>query len=1052
MNALWIIDLTESQNAIKAFYDSYWGAFLDNQKDREYPQGKREPWFYVSTPDDLGLKIGTNESAQDIGNKIFQTVRKADNLIDPERGMIKYDFQDQREFNRIFVMLMGDIKAVSTRRFFLPLATSLKVDTQQAQHWNTTPNVYFYGMLFHRKEAGGGTDLTDQEKAFLNQLHNIQNTWHTFEHVMFFEKPEAQREEAINNMALASLHLTWEDAHGNTVLARYSNRTPKPVYLNVGASGIFFEREVQNDREAFLTGHTILDTFVNSMAPEFYNEDAAAARANAIPVFKNGELDEDKLYKRLSAKMPELDTAHFDVKMPVRPGSINIRRVWPRYFDSEDGYIANVKAQLVNNVRLELAIYEHEYLKRLANNQLAWVVEQAKAIEDGIFGVFDDEHPDTYCSMSQAVAVAEKAEALAAKKTKSAENIQLLGDDGLPFSPVAIPERYQKAFDTAVSDKEQTERDILNELDKMLRRHPVFMFSMFSRALLLGFGLLAFILLLNPIIAVIFFLIPIGCYFWSYRRYMNLLKSYQDRFVAVSLFNLNKRLLNEYKRVIHKSQNDVREYCEWNKSKRLTMLRNSLGVLLPKDFHFTPSADFQPLLTDNLEIERKGHVIRVGNNCGNSVRKPSMESGCFDDIPLLSTIPNFDIRLEWSRETKSVTALTNSDKQRLIYNLMKQTAEVPQQLEENLDPAKMVISTAGSVTLMLDVSGSMGGAPLTQLKEAVSELKDKFGDGVRWVAFASCAKMDTEVNHDIDEAYSVCGGGTAYMPALDLLVEARDKGLMELNKLVIISDGCPIDMEQAKQRVLELGCTTDVIYIGQGNQNFLKELAESTGGALQQVQDIQDARIETMVEEGLATSFKLGDAGRFPFGEMLRKSAVRECMIALLVYTKEIMVISTTSIEQMVAEKGNDAGLANWLRNKAQICSMNPGAIPQQVDTLIKSSGIFQEKMFQKLQMVENGLDMRFVEQYQLVTPRNNVGDALYKPDSPDLLLTQLHVQPLNGISDLAWTIDAEHDTQINNEERFDVLFKSYFSFWPNYQFVNIYNKPISYISKCDLS
>lgn len=1044
MNALWIIDLTESQNAVKAFYDSYWGAFLENQKDPDYPEGKRKPWFYVSTPEDLDLNISNKEPAQEIWNKINLAVRKADNLIDPIKGLIKFDFADQNQFNRILVILMGDTDALSTRRFFLSLATSLKHDTQQAQHWNTTPNVYFYGMLYRRKDVNSGTDLKDEEKAFLNQLHNIQNTWHTFDHVLFFEKPESKRDEAINNMALASLHLSWEDSHGNTVLAEYSNRTPLPVYLNAGASGIFFEREVQNDREAFLTGHTILDTFVNSTDKEFYNEDAAKARVNEMPVFKNHELDEQRLFERLSVNMPDLDTTHFDIEMPIKPGNINVRRVWPRYFDSEDGYIANVKAQLVNNVKLELAVYEHEYLTRLANNQMDWIIEQSKGIEDGIFGIFDDEHPDTYCSMNQAMAVAEKAEAMAAKKTKSAENIQLLGEDGLPVRPVKIPDRYQEAFETAIADKEQSEKDILNELDKLLRRHPVFMLSMFSRALLLGIIMAVFVLFFNPIIAAILFLIPIGCYFWSYRRYMNLLKSYQDRYVAVSLFNLNKRLLDEYKRAISKSQKDVYEYCKWNAQKRLVMLRNSLGVLLPKAFHFKPTEDFRPLLTDNLEIDSTENVKKVGWQQGEGREEAAMTSGAFDDIPLLEKTPGFAVKLEWNNLEQKVTDLKNSDKQRLIYNLMKQTAEVPQQLEENLDPAKMVMRTGGSITLMLDVSGSMSGAPLESLKRAVEDLKNKFNDRVRWVAFASTAKMDSEVNNDIDEAYRTCGGGTEYTPALDLLLQARDKGEIELNKLVIISDGCPGDTEQAKQKILELGCTTDVIYIGNGNQQYLQALAESTGGTLQQVEDIESAKIETVVEEGIATGFRLGDAGRFPFGDLLRKSAVRECMLALLIYTKEIMVCSNTSIEQMIATNGNKAGLKNWLDNKAKVCSMNAGAIQEPVDILIKSSGIDQNVMIQKLQEAQNQVTTRFVTKYKLVLPKKHIGDATYKPDSPDLLLTQLHIQPLSGIRDLAWTIDADNDKQICNEARFDDVFKVYFSFWPTYQFVNIYDKPIN--------
>ncbi|MBQ6238525.1 MAG: hypothetical protein IJK07_09965 [Bacteroidales bacterium] len=1045
MNALWIIDLTESQNAIKAFYDSFWQAFLDNQKDPNYPVGKREPWFHISTPEQLGLTINDNDSPQDISDKIYSAVRKADNLINPQNGMIKYDFANQNELNRILVILIGDTNTTDTQRFFLPLATSLKYDTQQPTHWNPTGNVYFYGMLYRRQEVASGNFLQDNEKAFLNQMHNIQNVWNTFNHVLFFEKPETQKDEAIKNMALASLHLAFEDSHDHHVLRKYENRATIPTYLNAGASGIYFEREVENDREAFVTGHTLLDAFVNSTDKEFYNLDAAKERAKNISVFKNNELDEHNLYRKLSANMPELDTKDFDVEMPISPGSPQVRKVWPRYYDSQNGYIANVKAKLVNNVKLALAIHEHEYLKQLANNQLDWIKAQSAAIENGIFDVFDDEHPDTHCSMNQAIEVAKQAEILAAKQTLSIENIRL-EEDGLPLRPIKIPKRYQKAYDTAQINGEKSTQAVLNELDKMLRRHPVFMFSTFSRALLIAIILFAYFLFISPIAAAILFVAAIAAYFVHYRWFMNNLRSLQDRYVAISLYELNNKLLLNYKNAIHKSQSDIRDYCKWNWEKRLAMLRNNLGVFIPKSYHFEPFDEFQPLLTDNLIIDPREKFQKVVRNDEKPNNEPLMKPGAFDDIALLKDLPNFDVALSWSANSKSVLDLDNADKQRLIYDLMKQTAQVPQRLEENLDPAKMVVNTGGSVTLMLDVSGSMCGKPLDDLKQAVNDLKDKFGDSVRWVAFASQATLDTDVDNDIDKAYASCGGGTAYVPALDLLMTANQKGQIELEKLVIISDGEPFDVEESRNKILELGCEVDVIYIGNGNEAFLKELAESTGGTLQQVDDVKSANIQTVVAEGIATSFKLGQAGNFPFGDLLRKSALKECMLALLIFTKDIMVSGHKSIEATIADNGNNAGLINWLQQRAKICTTNPGAVLDSTDILLKSSGIEQERMCQMLQSLcpafSNNADN--IRRYKLVTPVDHIGDKSYSPDSPDILLTQLHIQPLKGIGDLAWSFDAFNDKQINSDPRFDMLFRSYFNFNPNYTFVNIFNQPIA--------
>lgn len=1044
MNALWLIDLTESKTVVKTFFDSYWAAFLNNQKDPDYSDGKREPWFCISTPDDLGLTVDDDTTAQEIGNRVYAAVRKADNLINPDNGMIRYDFKDQNEFNRIIVIFLGDTEALSTHRFFLPLSTSLKVDTQQATHWNTTTNVYFYGMLYRREEVSNGAHLNANEKAFLNQLHNMQNAWKTFDNVLFFEKPATQKDDAIKDMALASLHLAFEDSHSSTVLKKYSDRDPKPIYLNAGVSGIYYERNVQNDREAFLTGHTLLDAFANSTEKEFYDLDSAKERAQNISVFRNKELDENNLYKKLSAGMPNLDTAGFDIKMPIRPGSLKIAEVWRRYFDNENGYVANLKAKLVNTVRLELATFEHEYLERLANNQLEWIKKQSREVEDGIFGVFDDEHPDPHCSMKQAIEVAKQAEILASKQTQAVDVISLADSDGLTIEPVPIPERYEKAYKTALLEKEKTEKRILDELDTRLRRHPVFMLSMFSRALLLSILSSALFLFINPIASIVLFIIPIAVYFLAYRRYMNILKSLQERYIAMSLVKLNNKIRQEYRKAIHKSQSDIADYCKWNWENRLTKIRNGLGVLVPKKFNFSPFSDFQPLFTDTLKIEANSTFKRVALNDETAEETPAIESGKFDDIPVLATVPNFEVKLDSITNCKSVTALNNGEKMKLIHQLMKQTATVPQRMVENLDPTKMVMKTScEAITLMLDVSGSMSGEPLKQLKEALEELKKKFGDQLRWVAFGSYAKWDKDVDYDIDKADSECGSGTSYGPALDLMLEASQRGNIDLGKVVIISDGEPSDVREAQQKVLELGCVVDVIYIGHGNQQFLTDLAESTGGALQQVDKVEEAQIETIVEDGIATAFKLSQAGDFPFGDLLRKSALKECMKALLIFSKDILVSNDESLEQMIAERGNDAGLRNWIEKRAKLCTTNPGFVQKQADILIKSSGIEQHKMMQKITGVSAKVNAGDTTKYKLVTPKAKIGDSTYKPDSPDILLTQLHIQPLGAICDLGWAFDPDQDRQLNSEERFDMLFRSYFG-QNVYPFVNIYNRPIA--------
>lgn len=1045
MNALWIIDFTESQNVVKTFYDSYWSAFLDNYKDLNYPDGKRNPWFCISTPDDLGLTVDGTDTAKTIGNKIYEAVRSADKLINPVNGMIRYEFSP-KELTRIFVIVLGDIAASSTQRFFLPLATSLKYDTYQPTHWNITPNVYFYGLLYRREEVSYGNNMKPEEKIFLNQLHNIQNGWKTYDHILFFEKFANKRSEAIKDMALASVHLACEKSNETRVLSTYSGTDFNPTFLNAGVSGIYFEREVQNDREAFLLGHTLLEPFVNSKECEFYDKAAAVERAKNISTFRNDELDAKKIYDKLSAQTPNLNMSQYDVSMPINPGSTNVRKVWKCYFDKDDGYIANLKANLVNKIRLNLDTFEHDCIEKISENQLKWFKEQSEDVDNGIFGVFDDEHPAEHCSMQQAVEVARQAELLAAQKVCESAGDVCIMDDGTPIIPFTIPSQYEKIYRSInMAGEDISEQEILETLDKKLKRHPVFMFSMFSRVLLLSLVLGVAFIFIYPILSPILFVIPIVAYFIAYHHYVSKLKNLQISYICACLYTSSKKLLQHYKNAIYKSQCGIRDYCKWNREERLEMIRKCLGVIVPKKFHFEPFVDFQPLLTDNLKIKIEDKVKKVVRDEGETEETPAMSSGKFDGISLLKSVPNFNVRADALDLTspKCVMDLTNADKMLLIHKLMKQTAYVPQQMEEVLDPAQMILKSAGSAVLMLDVSGSVCCQPqaFDDLKRAVEKLKEKFKDQVRWVAFADEAVLDKDVNNDLEEAANKCGGGTSYVPAFELLKESNKNGTIDLGKLIIISDGCPWDAEEARQKILELGCVVDVIYVGDGDVNFLRELSESTGGSLQQVQDVKNANIQTVVAEGIKTGFKLAREGEFYFGELLRKSAIKPSMKALFVFSKSNMVTNNLCIENMISDNGNSAGLKNWLVNHAKVCTLDSGVLPKGMDIHIKSSGIDQEMMWNTITPFANNFTNRYIAKYPLVTPLEKIGDPNYHPDSPDILVTQLHIQPLSGIKDLGWTFDPDNDKQIKKEDKFDDLYMSYFS--PNYRFVNIYDLPI---------
>ena len=104
--------------------------------------------------------------------------------------------------------------------------------------------------------------------------------------------------------------------------------------------------------------------------------------------------------------------------------------------------------------------------------------------------------------------------------------------------------------------------------------------------------------------------------------------------------------------------------------------------------------------------------------------------------------------------------------------------------------------------------------------------------------------------------------------------------------------------------------------------------------------------------------------------------------------------------------------------------------------------GIDQDEMCTKLNNAAYQFTNQYNAKYELVVPIADIGtERANNPDSPDILVTQLHIQPLAGIQSLNWTFDPQNDKQIENEQKFDDLFKSYFA--EGYRFVNIYNQLI---------
>lgn len=1040
MIPLWIIDLSGTENKVSEFYDNYWNAYKTSINAEN-----SEPWFYISTAQDFGLELNsdTDFNVEFIKQKTIDIITNFAEILTVDRvgndRKINYNFG--AIINTLNVVFIGDIQSVDTQRFFCILSTELRKNLLSNNPWTGIPNVFFYGLAFRRSNVNIGKNLSDNEKVFLHQLHNLTVSLNInirpFCNVLFFESEESNKLEMFKSMAVTSLHIGL----GDNFLTAYQQVGYDRPFLNAGISGIFFEKEVQNEREAFLLGHSLIDAFINNDSSVFYNKDNAIRYVEGIPVFSSGLFANMQIIKAFTADTKHPNLEDKEKEPEISASSWSLKQVWEKYFHD---FIINLKKNLVNKLRFEILSVEDAYKEKLADNHFLWLKEKTKAIETGVFDIFKSDNPAQQCSLHQAIEVAEQC-----KFKLEQEKLDFNEGKNNSFIPFPLNDRHKKAYEMAQRDKKnKSEKEIMDELENKLKFHPVFLLSVFARAILIGVLLIfvgiPLVQYLSPdvvnleflannvyVLGVVLALIPIIIFLWRLRSYKNQIRSLREQYVAFSLVKLNERLSAFVLKTVDDTYDDLLEFVEkWLIEKRLKKgLREQLGVLSPPDFSFEENEYFQPLLKDNVQIEKKADFLFTPERNKTSAQPNLMMSGSFNNKQILSRAP--DLRVSLKNGNKKLNELNDSDKMELIRALMSEKAEVFVDLLEETTFSRMKLSSGISKNLIIDVSGSMSGDPLDQLKKVVNEFKEKFGDMIRWVAFATEARLDKDVNFDIDLATYECGGGTQYVPAFELVKEKLKQGDLNCDKLVMISDGGTCDIDAAIKIAIEIGKPVDVIYIGQGTQDHLKKLADETGGEFTAVDKVEE--IEQEVRKGLEYMFALGDTGIKEFWQLLKMCNVEACARALRTFSIKKMIISDYSIENIIEEMGDKQGISEMLSKANPSCSLNAGI--QYVPDLhihLKSSDI-------SVGVSQNNLiDNKLRSVFDITHKTNYVSP-------PDLLATLLCIKPLNnGLRDLAWSYNPETDKQFKTEEldAFTHVVLSYLG--PDAKLVNLYGKEIS--------
>lgn len=1064
MNPLWIIDLTGTTNVVASFFQEFWEAYKTNSGVYT------PPWYYITNAEELGIqKKDSNDGSSLITIKktIHDIIENHSKLLTVDIGGLKKKIQYPFESspNVLNVVFVGDISSIYTQQYFHLLAAELRVLLLDEDHkWTNIPNVFFYGMLYRPETVTIGGNLTEIEKVFLHQLHNLSAlniNARPYNNILFFQSQESEKIEMIKAMSLSALHLTYGDEN---VLSHFQKDGNIKTFLSAGVAGVYFEQTVQNQQEAFLLGHTLMDAFINNSSDVFLNKEVASRYVDSEPEFLDNSLSESHILKEL---ISNTDNIHYDkliFEADVTPGNWSLKKVWKNYYND---FILNLKKDIVNKTRFELLSIEEFYKEKVVENQVKWINEKTKEIEDSVFNVFKSDSPQPQCSLHQASEVVIQCKERITSLQNYYENNK---DSGIKISdssnktekkytPFILTDEYQKALEVSLESNPKNEKGNINEkvvldqLESQLKTHPVFLLSMLLRALLIGVMLIftgiPLVKFLSPniinlellsnntyVLGFILFLFPILLYFWRYRSYTQRLKSLKEQYIALSLSNLNSRVGEFLKVVISDSYNQLVEFCDWLKDKRIEEgLRQQLGVISPPMFSFQQNDYFQPLLINNVVIsEQSKFLIKPKNISKDDKLKENssiLTSGKFEGNVLLSKTPDFKVKLKES--DKKLSELTDMDKMELIRNLMAEKAVIFQSIEEQLDLRKMRIASINDKTLLLDVSGSMSGQPLEQLKKVVKELKENYKDKIRWIAFSNEAKSDTDLSDDLERVNEVKSGGTEYVPAFMKVKEMHDKGELSFDKIVIISDGCPGDVDAALLKAKELGKPVDVIYIGSvgdSGETYLKKIAQETGG--QQITVDKASEIEVEVSRGLEIMIKTGDTGNFRFCELLKKGHVEGCAIALQGYGEKIMISAEYSIENILETMGNDAGIKSWFQKSAPTCTIIPGL------------GYVENKIFFKSTDKKVGKSQTDLFEKRM-HPISLSADTNKFPRTPDILASIISVRPLeNGLRDLEWCYSRDKDKQIKNgdDDECYKLFESYFS--SSHSFVNLHNQKIN--------
>lgn len=968
---LWILDFNEKGTS-SAFFDRWWRAYAQNAEQSPEPEDR---WFHVTTC--TGKTY--DEVLDDAGHLTLRRDGR-EPLIPIFGGLSKPD--------TLTVVFFGDItdEKETIPNFHFWAARLRNALLSQETQWTTVPSVRFYAFLWRPNTAGVAPGVSAKTRGFLQELNMLmkQDVNHApFRSVCFFESPDCEEDKqaALEQMNIAALHLSSNDFLGDVSSHRF---------VDLSATGVFYEAAVHAQQGEFLLSNALMDKIANSKDAEFFNVRAAQE-------FVDGDIHflETFTAKTLVSELkedcptPNDKTYAYDLVPGISPWSSKLRKVWEEYYCD---YIPNFKKNLVNRVKRGLSTLVRDYRQKLYSNQKDVITKESQLLQKQVFSIFANGTSTEYVSIAQAEAILERYRQKIEEAAADAP--------GVDFPVFAIPEEHRKAAKQARAEL-RTPKEAIAVLEHKIAHHPVAVFALLIRAIVLGV-LLAFLgwrflpaftdnttLILAG--AVVLGVLPLVGSLLKFRTMRIRIKALKEQYIGIMLYTSEKELRKEIFECLKVTYDELLQYCNWLKTNKLDFLRNHLAVLSPSEFSFVETPVLKPL-------------VKAGNistNEENIVLIPPVTLDAFDDIRLSGSfrreqLLDFDttsgmhkINIGGIEYDIRAIVKNNAHLSSLAKDLMNASVRVNRSIER--EATFLSRDVHGKTLLLLDVSGSMDGQPLEDLKKAVHSLEESYE--VEWIAFDDkIVASSFEDGSDIDRLTS--GGGTCFIPPLQLAAQKIREAIYD--DIILISDGSPFEKtEDILTVAYQLQQPLNTISIGNDGASVMKELSEKTNGTQIVVNEVR----EIIHWEGkMQAVVQLGENGEFSFGELIAKCHIPGCAQAMRGFVSSRLVSESSTLSSLITRYPGD-GLGEWALRTRQGSSLS------------QTAQILDEQYLL-------GVDQTASEDSSFTTVTDNRlgGPTPVSLDGPLMLATLVHAKGL-VLHDFLWAGIDENCSDLNDRK-----------------------------------